>query len=108
LPTNASIRWIVSTGSLIVVGFIPSGGRPIGLCVSGAGPISNTIIIDATVYLIYDIVYLYKRCRISMQRRLNAPEPTSWRRFPRAVMQRFAADAEQARNAHEWFDNFTA
>ena len=29
LPTNASIRRIVSTGSLIVVAFIPSGGRPI-------------------------------------------------------------------------------
>ncbi|MFA7585189.1 MAG: hypothetical protein WCY11_03200 [Novosphingobium sp.] len=35
LPTSASMRRIVSTDSLIVVGFIPSGGRPIPLSLSG-------------------------------------------------------------------------
>ncbi len=57
LPTNVSIRRIVSTGNLIVVGFIPSGGRPIPVCLSVTGTMSNVAIVDATVYYVYDIVY---------------------------------------------------
>ncbi len=57
LPTNDSIRRSISTGSLTVVGFIPSGGRPIIRCLSATGTISKTILIYATVYTIHAIVY---------------------------------------------------
>lgn len=57
LPTKVSIFRIVSTGSLTVVGFIPRGGRPIATCVSGSIPLSNVFIVDAIVYVVYDIVY---------------------------------------------------
>lgn len=57
LPTKASIFRIVSTGSRTVVGFIPRGGRPIAVCVSGSVLLSNAFIVDAIVYYVYDIVY---------------------------------------------------
>lgn len=56
LPTRAWMRPIISAGSLTVVGFIPSGGRPIASSLSTGRTMSNFIIVDATVYRVYDAV----------------------------------------------------
>lgn len=57
LPTRAWMRRSVSAGSLTVVGFIPRGGRPIASSLSTSRTMSNFIIVDATVYQVYDAVY---------------------------------------------------
>src|SRR3546814_9612494 len=58
LPTSASIRRIVSVDSLIVVGFIPSGGRPIAPSLSAMPAISKSNTLTPPFILIYDIVYV--------------------------------------------------
>lgn len=57
LPTSASIRRIVSVESLIVVGFIPSGGRPMELSLSATNRISKPNPLTTPFILIYDVVY---------------------------------------------------